>query len=1745
MVTFSPTYDASACERDAGTLWKSRHLPAADGTIGTGAGGRIWQFEGSFAPGDRDENVLQRAVAADIDARYLALAGRRAIGTLRRERFRLADTERTVGPLLASLGIWTGGTGGRPYDTADRPDVAQRIVGRLASRGLLVLREVPLRVCPSCATPRSPERLVYRDELGPTVLVRFAVTVHGREVHALVWVDAPWRLLGTCALVVHPDLPYVVARYARKGVEELVLTSRSSIDRLSAWLPGSELEPKEELAGRELVGLGYGYPLRHEFPMGGALEMPAGTVQASTEVDDTGTGIVPLVPGHGGTDAQLAERLGLPGWPLVTIRGRLDPLLLHKYAGLDLPTTDEFITRDLTESGAVFAELKVRRGVPHCAICGTATVWIPTRAWCLEPARLPPALAAEYARLLPRSPPLQQLEIAAWPVSESTLSTDGTGWALRECNRCDRLAPPDGPETCPCGGRTRLVRRNPLPAIAGAIDAWARQDPMPPNDQIRLYLGTRRRAPALVHLLAAIAGLDGPVGELGLTLVPTAPTEELAPLIGHFGADTVRAALARGGARAASLGERCVEERRRIERWWRIAADVLVRCDAAMLATFARPIGASLAELEPIDRALVARWERVRIRALAEYDRWMAPLAYREIARFWDSDLSFYLGVVEERLRLAGSPPSKRAALRTLVHVLRGSTVLLAPVVPHVAEAIHRAVAPDRSSVFEEPPVGVDRALADDARTQAWGRWRSVVRAVRRFRAQYGLAPGTRLPRVALVLGTDEAADLYRADAAVLAPLSGVERIEVGSPRDPWSGRRREVRPIESEVQRAYPAQASQMLALLRRLPPRRLGDGGTDLNVVVGSHTYRISPAMVDMVDILPERMRPAPWAFGEMYVELPVGADERTRGPPPLSVDAYWIVRRVQRAIQRRPAPAGAAPGVVIIGAAEPLAGELLSAREAIGHYLGLEELRVVPSADASGPGGRSTGRTRTGAGWWFSVSGSPPTLRPSKQRRPRPRVERVPAPGPLPSTPEEDFADDAHVATAESIRNLGLELDAVLGAPLLGPAKVAGAWHAGLHSVREFADAPYDTLAALPGFGRPIATALHRGLGRDVPPPPHRPDRPVHRIPRSAPIGRPSSPRPAAARTAEPAGLTVPAPVEPSVEAPPPPSEPIAGSVPAAAAQAEPAGAAESPASAPVELPPTPAATEPAVTPEVTAPVAEVPSRWSDEAEEVPDEGPPVPAPELEPVGSAAPPEGPALPLPEAAPVEEPTASVPEAAPVEEPTASVPEAAPAEPPAALGPDAPPVVDVAPQTDEPPSAEAATVVPTAEAEPTVPPRTPSESSVSTPGNSDASVGLEPGAPAEPPSTLEAEPAGPSPSRATAAVPAVEPTDRAVAPEPPATSTAPEEPPVPPATEPPEGVAGRSDSAGEVPTDGRTTELPAEPMVPPDSPPEDAAPEPRSSAPAVAPAASSSEAGEEPSPEAGRVEDGSTLPVPPPILERDALPEPKPAAAERGAAEPSSVGGVGPEAPPEEPPSLAEEVEDLPEDAPGGTDAGPADAVPPPDQADEPAGEPGPVGPSAPVAPEPPISVEPVAAATGALETAPAPPAPDAAAPTPLLAPPVAPVPAPPAPPAGIELVPGRSYQPALERFLDATAAGHRGLCVVRDSPERIRAHVGARPVTILWLSNLGGKSSVKPNDLDGLARTLARALSEEHTTAFFLEGLEYLVRLHGVDKLLDRLGEFDTAARAADARVWVPLNPDLLSTGDLERFSARFPAG
>jgi hypothetical protein len=144
---------------------------------------------------------------------------------------------------------------------------------------------------------------------------------------------------------------------------------------------------------------------------------------------------------------------------------------------------------------------------------------------------------------------------------------------------------------------------------------------------------------------------------------------------------------------------------------------------------------------------------------------------------------------------------------------------------------------------------------------------------------------------------------------------------------------------------------------------------------------------------------------------------------------------------------------------------------------------------------------------------------------------------------------------------------------------------------------------------------------------------------------------------------------------------------------------------------------------------------------------------------------------------------------------------------------------------------------------------------------------------------------------------------------------------------------------------------------------------------------------------------------------------------------------------------------------------------------------------------------------------------------------------------PSGVELVIGYSAEPAWRKFLDATSAGHRGLCFSRETPARMRTFLGPRDVDIVWISNLGQQESLSPSNVDGLRALLRQEIEERGVSVVYIESFEYLIAVQSVDRAVTWLNELDELAKQHTARVWVPLNPGLVIQPVYDQLLAAFP--
>lgn len=1093
MRALAPVLDPHAVESEARELWSGRGLPPGpDDRPDRGGPPTHLSIGGIPSRGEVPLPLLQRGLLADVAARAQLLLERTATGPVLFGTRPGEGVPPTAAAQWEGLGLWYGHGALEPTVRPELTTIVDGMLGRLAETNVLVAKEGPLRWCPRCREPKGPANLVYVDEEGPAYLVRFALRDTEPRVDALVWTDSAWKLLGTTAVLLNPTLPYVIAKFTRRGSEERVLTSKSSLDRLRAWLPDSEIEVLEEHPGASWQGRAYVHPLGSEYPPLYSLLSPGGLLQTSVEVGDSGTGIVTLTPAHGASDARIAEKLEIPGWPVLSANGRLEGQSAHKYQGLPVDTAEAFILRDLNDGALIFAQLRVRHGVPRCGDCGTGLFWRPGRAWRLEPDRIDAETLYLFKQLLPGEALPLASEVVPWPATDARTTEDPAYPALQECGSCSRLAPAGTGPKCSCGGVRVEVRRRLLPVFNEALYRWARMNPFPTDNGVGLLLPEQRRGPLLLtHLVGQFAASARPA-DTRLILVPTGSVDEASARVDPAApVDAVRCALVRMATRrraASPLASVVAEDVRHLRRFWRVAYQL-----SESLARDGLPLGdQSLARvrdsLPEEDRAFVSRFERFRADALAGLAAGRFPQTLDRITRFADHDLrEQYLLIARSRLDEAAQSPGKTAAERVLVYVVSGLAQLWAPFAPFTMEAIDRSLRDDARSLFEAPLAPVRQSLVDPASEKLLDRLVPIALAVERARHRLSLPRSIRWASVVVNARDEAVAAELQALLPVLTRVLPTESIEIASPARPWEGRQIRVEPNLAELQRVYRASAGRIATLVSQMPGKRVKEAlrNQTLSVVLGASPVQLLPSMVELIDALPPGMMVLPAPQGELYLKLPQGTSSAALDLMlGLGPDAYRVVRSARRRLTS--APAGSNITEVWVEAPPALEEELRSHAVAIAQSLRVPRFEAVSSGTRFIPGETTNGRTAVGTRWRIWVPGLPRPVGRRKARvsrhlgrrgRQAVRFEPVESEGP-------DFLSE-EVRNRETTLHGTLEqLDQAVGAPYLGVTKLAAAWDAGFTDFESLSHAPYEKLVTVPGFGPYLAREVVRHFGGAVP-------------------------------------------------------------------------------------------------------------------------------------------------------------------------------------------------------------------------------------------------------------------------------------------------------------------------------------------------------------------------------------------------------------------------------------------------------------------------------------------------------------------------------------------------------------------------------------------------------------------------------------------------------------------------------------
>ncbi len=845
-----------------------------------------------------------------------------------------------------SLGIWLDWE--RPYMTIRNEYVegAWWTLKRAQERGLIYEALRSIQWCSRDETALADAEVEYADETDPSIYVKFPLTDHPNE-SLLIWTTTPWTLPANLAIAVHPQFTYAKARVGPADKPEYLWIMESAVLTILALGGVTSYEVVEKATGDRLVGRPYTHPLAAKVPFQAAVTGEwAHKVVASETVQAEQTGLVHSAPGHGPEDFELGQRLGLPAFSPVDERGHFTSDA-GAYAGRHVKEADPAIIRDLRSAGALFAEATLVHAYGHCWRCHTPILFRATVQWFLKVSDIKAKMVEEVHRVrwYPEwAGAARQLgwteNLRDWCISRQRYW--GIPLPIWRCGKCrswvlvgsvdelrrgrgyvdgmDLHRPGIDAVSLPCEKCDGTMAR--VPDVVdvwfdSGVSTWAslgypgRDDEFkrwwPADwivegpDQTRGWFNSQLAAGVVAFGRAPYDSVlmhgwvNAPDGRqmhksLGNYIEP-------ATVIEKFGVDPLRLYMILVNAPWDDVtfqedGVRTAQ--RTLNILWNVLRFATTYMVLDRFDPFAEKGRASQGHLRHEDRWLLSRLEGLKASVDAGMATYDLHRAYRAVESFILDDLSrWYVKLVRGRTWIEAPDRDKLAAYRVLHESLVTVAALLAPVTPHIAEAIYQRLDGRKLSVhMVDWPAPVDGRRNPDLET-SMGIVQELVEVVSKERQKGGRKLRWPLKLVAVKNPTPAAASALDSLKGLFLAQANAKELVVLKSTDEFPGVTFVAKPDPAAIGKAYKVLQPKIVKLLEGRPAeeiRKALDRGR-YEVGVEGQTVTIEPAMVRFEKAVPADVVSVATPFGELYLDL--------RLTPELRAEAYAreIIRRVQQ--------------------------------------------------------------------------------------------------------------------------------------------------------------------------------------------------------------------------------------------------------------------------------------------------------------------------------------------------------------------------------------------------------------------------------------------------------------------------------------------------------------------------------------------------------------------------------------------------------------------------------------------------------------------------------------------------------------------------------------------------------------------------------------------------------------------------------------------------------------------------------
>ena len=644
------------------------------------------------------------------------------------------DEQRNSFKRLGGIGEWDN-----PYVTLRKEFEAKQIeiFSEMATKGLIYKGLKPVYWCPECETALAEAEIEYAEDPCHSIYVKFRVTddkglltpmgADLSKTYFVIWTTTTWTLPANVAICVGPEFEYALVK---SGDEYYVMATALTESAMQA-AGKTDYEILGTLKGSDLEYMKTAHPF---------IDRTSLVIVGDHVTLESGTGCVHTAPGHGVEDYDVCHN-HYPEIPIVV------PVDSHgkmteeagQFAGLTTEEANKAIAQHLEDTGALFALQKIIHQYPHCWRCKKPILFRATEQWfcSVEKFKDQAVEAVKKVHWIPGWGESRMIgmvqERSDWCISRQR--TWGVPIPIFFCKDCGKeyitdesisavaeLFRTEGSDAwyekaaseilpagtvCPHCGCHEFTKETDIMDVwfdsgvthASVLDPETRPHHSWPAD---LYLegADQYRGWFQSSLLTAVAWrgeapyrevcthgwvVDGEGKKMSKSLGNGMMPEDITD---QYGADILRLWVASSDYHSdirvsKEILKQLSEVYRKIRNTARYILGNLYDFDP-------RKDMASEEQLTDIDRWALARFEKLTERVRAAYRDYEFYTIYHSVHNFCTIDMSnFYLDVLKDRLYVeAAGSVSRRAAQSTIYKILRGLTLLIAPIIPFTCEEI-------------------------------------------------------------------------------------------------------------------------------------------------------------------------------------------------------------------------------------------------------------------------------------------------------------------------------------------------------------------------------------------------------------------------------------------------------------------------------------------------------------------------------------------------------------------------------------------------------------------------------------------------------------------------------------------------------------------------------------------------------------------------------------------------------------------------------------------------------------------------------------------------------------------------------------------------------------------------------------------------------------------------------------------------------------------------------------------------